>query len=113
MAFPIGLAPFCKPAARDFLKRTEHSRRFFALTYYAVRDPRYQRAEVCGSECAKKWKKAKPIRYPSFEEWQALAAQCDETAHLTAGERSARSSLSWFTLIDSQKPLPVIWIMRR
>lgn len=65
---------------------------FFAVTYYAVRGRRYQRAEVCWSECAKKWKKAKPIRYPSFEEWRVLAAQCDETAHVTASERRVRSS---------------------
>ena len=50
---------------------------FFAITYYGIRDPRYQRAEVCWSECTEKWKKAKPIQYPSFEEWKALAAQCD------------------------------------
>jgi hypothetical protein len=66
---------------------------FFAVTYYAVRDPRYQRAEVCWSECLEKWKKVKPIGYPSFEEWKALAAQCDETAHLVAGERKARASV--------------------
>ena len=35
---------------------------------------------------------AKPIQYPSFEEWKGIAAQCDETAHLTARERKARSS---------------------
>ena len=39
-----------------------------------------------------KWKKAQPIRYPSFEEWKVTAAQCDETAHLTARERKARES---------------------
>jgi hypothetical protein len=72
-----------------FAKR---ERWFFAVTYYAVRDPRYQRAEVCWSVCLEKWKKAKPIRYPSFEEWKATAAQCDETAHLTARERKARES---------------------
>ena len=65
---------------------------FFAITYYAIRDPRYQRAEVCWSECTEKWKKAKPIQYPSFEEWKGMAAQCDETAHLVARERKARSS---------------------
>jgi hypothetical protein len=65
---------------------------FFASTYYAIRDPRYQRAEVCWSECTEKWKKAKPIQYPSFEEWKGMAAQCDETAHLTARERKARAS---------------------
>ena len=65
---------------------------FNAVTYYAVRDPRYQRAEVYWSECVEKWKKAKPIRYPSFEEWKTAAAQCDATAHLTARERKARAS---------------------
>ena len=65
---------------------------FFATTYYAVRDPRYQRAEVCWSECTEKWKKAKPVHYPSFEEWKGMAARCDETAHLTARERKARAS---------------------
>jgi len=66
---------------------------FFAITYYAIRDPRYQRAEVCWSECTEKWKKTRPIQYPSFEEWKALAAQCDETAHLVAEERKARASV--------------------
>ena len=65
---------------------------FNAITYYAIRDPRYQRAEVCWSECTEKWKKAKPIQYPSFEEWKGMAAQCDETAHLTPSEREARAS---------------------
>ena len=65
---------------------------FFAITYYAIRDPRYQRAEVCWSECTEKWKKAKPAQYPSFEEWKGMAAKCDETAHLMAGERKARAS---------------------
>jgi hypothetical protein len=55
---------------------------FSAITYYAIRDPRYQRAEVCWSECVERWKKSKPVRYPSFEEWRAMAARCDETAHL-------------------------------
>ena len=67
---------------------------FFAISYYAIRDARYQRAEVCWSECVEKWKKAKPIRYPSFEEWKAMAAQCDETARLTARERKAMARRS-------------------
>ena len=73
----------------DFAKRGGW---FFAVTYYAVRDPRYQRAAVCWSECVERWKEAKPIRYPSFEEWKALGEQCDETAHLVAGERQSRAS---------------------
>ena len=65
---------------------------FFAISYYAIRDPRYQRAEVCWSECVDRWSKVRPVRYPSFEEWTALAEKCDETAHLVAGERKARPS---------------------
>jgi len=120
-AFPIGWSQFCKLAARVFSRRIARSQRnplkkrplalrledwicdnifdvakqegwFFAVTYYAVRDPRYLRAEVCWSESVKNWKKAKPIQYPSFEEWKASTAQCDETSHLTARERKARSS---------------------
>lgn len=65
---------------------------FSAIAFYAVRDPRYQRAEVCWSECVKKWAQARPIRYPSFEEWQAMAAVCDETAHLAPEQRKAQAS---------------------
>ena len=65
---------------------------FNAITYYAMRDPRYQRSEVCWSECVEKWKKTRPLRYPSFEEWKCMAAVCDETARLAASERQARSS---------------------
>jgi hypothetical protein len=65
---------------------------FNAITYYAIRDPRYQRAEVYWSECVEKWKRSRPLRYPSFEEWKGTAAQCDETAHLVASARQARSS---------------------
>ena len=55
---------------------------FNAITFCAIREPRYQRAEVCWSECVERWKKAKPLRYPSFEEWKDMAAGCDDTAHL-------------------------------
>jgi hypothetical protein len=65
---------------------------FNALQFYAVRDPRYQQAEVCWSECVKKWLQAKPIRYPSFEEWQALASTCDETAHLVPEQQRTQAS---------------------
>ena len=63
-----------------------------AITFYAVRDPRYQRAEVCWSECVERWKKAKPIQYPSFDEWKDAAANCDDTAHLLPEVRKARTS---------------------
>ena len=65
---------------------------FNAVAYYAIRDPRYQRAEVCWSECVKKWKRVKPIRYPSLDEWKRIAAQSDSTAHLSAGARKSRAS---------------------
>jgi hypothetical protein len=41
---------------------------FNAIAYYAIRDMRYQKAEVCWSACVKKWKRVKPIRYPSFDD---------------------------------------------
>jgi len=66
---------------------------FNAVAYYAIRDPRYQKAEACWSECVKKWKRVKPIRYPSFDEWRNIAAKCDSTVHLSAGERKSRASL--------------------
>jgi len=65
---------------------------FNAITYYAVRDPRYQRAEVCWSECVEEWRRAKPSLYPSFEEWKGMASQCDGTAHLVHNERRARAT---------------------
>ncbi len=55
---------------------------FNAITYYAIRELRYQRAEVCWSQCVKDWKKARPLRYPTFEEWKLMAERCDPTAHL-------------------------------
>lgn len=66
---------------------------FNAITFYAVREPRYQRAQVCWSESVEQWKKARPARYPSFEEWKLTAAQCNDTAHLvpTAGRSIATS----------------------
>jgi hypothetical protein len=65
---------------------------FNAVAYYAIRDLRYQKAEGCWSECVKKWKRVKPIRYPSFDEWKSIAAKCDGTVHLSAGERKSRTS---------------------
>ncbi len=70
---------------------------FNAITYYAIRDPRYQRAEVCWSECVKAWKKAKPVRYPSFEDWKDTAARCDGTAHLVPELRRASASVKLVT----------------
>ena len=86
---PLRLEDWIDQHVFDFAKKEGW---FSAITYYAIRDPRYQRAEVCWSECVERWKTAKPIRYPSFDEWKAAAAQCDETAHLVARERKARSS---------------------
>ena len=86
---PLRLEDWIDEHVFDFAKKEGW---FNAITYYAIRDPRYQRAEVCWSECVEKWKKAKPLRYPSFEEWKGLAAECDETARLVASEREARSS---------------------
>jgi len=66
---------------------------FSCITYYAVREPRYQRAEVCWSECVENWKKARPLRYPSFEEWKLMADRCDPTAHLVPALRRRMAGL--------------------
>ena len=66
---------------------------FNAITYYAVRDPRYRRAEVCWTDCVEKWKKAKPAQYPTFDEWKTMAAKCDDAAHLTPQQREACASV--------------------
>jgi hypothetical protein len=65
---------------------------FNAVMFFAVREPRYQKAEVCWLECVEKWKKTKPDQYPSFDEWKAMAAYCDESAHLLSDVRKARAS---------------------
>lgn len=70
---------------------------FNAITYYAIRDPRYQRAEVCWSECVKTWKKAKPVHYPSFEEWKDMAGRCEDTAHLLPELQKASASVKLAT----------------
>ena len=63
--------------------------RFNAIAYYAIREPRYQRAEVCWSECVGKWKSAKPVPYPTFDEWKAMAEQCDPTSPRWSNATSA------------------------
>ena len=72
---------------------------FNAIAFYAIREPRYQRAEVCWSECVERWKKAKPIQYPSFDEWKDAAAHCDDTAHLLPEVRRQERPQSWSPLI--------------
>jgi hypothetical protein len=61
-----------------------------AITYYAVRESRYQRASVCWSETVEKWRKAKPAEYPSLEQWVAQAARCDDTKRLLPEIRKER-----------------------
>jgi len=73
---------------------------FNAITYYAIRDPRYQRGEVCWSECVDKWKKIRPDRYPTFDEWKKIAGRCDPTAHLVPHERAAQACLR---LVDADR----------
>jgi hypothetical protein len=64
---------------------------FNAIMFYAVRDPRYQRAEVCWSESVAQWKEAKPTRYPTFEEWRSRAEACDDAARLSPEIRKIRA----------------------
>jgi hypothetical protein len=39
-----------------------------------------------------RWKKAKPIQYPSFDAWKEAASHCDDAAHLLPDLREARTS---------------------
>ena len=71
-----------------------------AVTFYAVREPRYQRAATCWSESVKKWRTTKPDRYPSLDEWRLNAATCDESAHLLPEIRKQREC---FKLVDSAR----------
>ena len=68
-----------------------------AVIFYAVREPRYQRAATCWSESVKTWQTTKPPRYPSLDEWRLNAATCDESAHLLPEIRKQREC---FKLVD-------------
>jgi hypothetical protein len=68
-----------------------------AMTFYAVREPRYQRASTCWSESVKKWRVTNPRHYPSLDEWRLDAAGCDESAHLLPEIRKQREC---FKLVD-------------
>ena len=72
----------------------------FAITFYAVREPRYQRASACWSESVRKWRKAKPTEYPSFEQWRSEAVRCDETAQLLPEVKKERTC---FKLVDPER----------
>lgn len=71
-----------------------------AVTFYAVREPRYQRASVCWSGSVQKWRTTKPDPYPSLDEWTLNAAACDESAHLLPEIRKQREC---FKHVDSMR----------
>jgi hypothetical protein len=71
-----------------------------AVTFYAVREPRYQRASVCWSESVQKWRTTKPHQYPSLDGWRLNAAACDESAHLLPEIRKQRDC---FKLVDQAR----------
>jgi len=73
---------------------------FNAIAYYAVREPRYQRANVCWSQSVERWRQARPIRYPSLKEWLADAGKCDDTANLLPEIREQRQC---FKLVSSER----------
>jgi hypothetical protein len=71
-----------------------------AITFYAVRETRYQKASACWSESVQKWQKARPTQYPSFEQWRHEAARCDETARLLPAIRKQREC---FKLVSAER----------
>src|SRR5579863_2042278 len=46
-----------------------------AITFYALRDGRFQRVFAYWNQCHNKWRLGKPVPYPSFEEWRRAADQ--------------------------------------
>jgi hypothetical protein len=66
---------------------------FNAISFYALRELRYQRAQAYWSECVERWKKAKPVQYPSFEEWKLTARRCDDGLFLTPTAHQESSSI--------------------
>ena len=71
-----------------------------AVTFYAVREPRYQRASTCWSESVQRWRISRPPRYPSLEQWLLDAAKCDESARLSPEVGAQREC---FKLVDSAR----------
>ena len=71
-----------------------------AITFYAVRETRYQKASACWAESVQKWQQARPIQYPTFEDWRREAARCDETARLLPAIRKQRAC---FKLVDAER----------
>lgn len=71
-----------------------------AITFYAVREIRFQKASACWSESVQKWQRARPIQYLSFDEWRREAARCDETAHLLPTVRKQRAC---FKLVNPER----------
>ncbi|MHB8656220.1 MAG: hypothetical protein ACYDA9_20375 [Terriglobia bacterium] len=51
---------------------------FDAITFYAFRDPRFNRAWTYWEQYKNEWKRSRPLRYPSFEEWAGAAGDCED-----------------------------------
>jgi len=53
-----------------------------AVTFYAVRDPRYGKVSRYWSESTKNWREVRPREYPVLADWVRDAQLCDETIDL-------------------------------
>ncbi len=62
-----------------------HEGWFEAITFYAFRDPRFNRAWTYWDQCKKEWKRDRPKRFPSVEEW-ARGAEDSEDRSRTGRE---------------------------
>jgi hypothetical protein len=71
-----------------------------AITFYAVRESRYQKASACWSESVRKWREARPLEYPPLDEWRREAQLCDESAHLVPEIRKRRQC---FKMVDPKR----------
>jgi len=54
---------------------------FEAITFYAIREPRFDRAWTYWDQCKKEWNRNRPKSYPSFEEWARAAGDCEDRSN--------------------------------
>lgn len=71
-----------------------------AVTFYAVRDPRFSKVSRYWSESVKNWREVKAREYPSLDEWRREAQRCDETIDLLPKIRKQREC---FKLVQSER----------
>jgi hypothetical protein len=69
---------------------------FDAITFYAFRDPLFNRAWSYWEQCKNDWKRNRPLRYPLFEEWARAAGDCEDRSKTGREMRHATEAARCF-----------------